>query len=143
MESLYSFKCDILYPMTETIHKKILIVEDDRAESNALVDTLSREGFAVSTAENGVKGLERALADHPDIILLDVMMPEMDGLTMLNKLREDVWGKTVPAIILSNLSPDDEIVRQKISGEFSYFMMKANFPLVDVVRAIKKQLGVI
>lgn len=125
----------------DTMDKKILIVEDDKAESNALAETLSREGFIVSTAENGGKGLERALADHPDLILLDIVMPGMDGITMLNKLREDAWGKTVPAIILTNLNPDDEIVRQKAPTEFSYFLMKANFALEDVVRAVKKALG--
>lgn len=133
-------KYDILLAMTDTMHKKILVVEDDRAEANALEETLTREGFIVTTAENGVKGLERALADHPDLILLDVVMPEMDGLTMLNHLREDEWGKTVPAIILTNLNLDDEIVRQKAPTDFAYFLMKANWRLEDVVRAIKKEL---
>lgn len=126
--------------MTDTMHKKILVVEDDRAEANALEETLTREGFIVTTAENGVKGLERALADHPDLILLDVVMPEMDGLTMLNRLREDEWGKTVPTIILTNLNPDDEILRQKAPADFAYFLMKANWRLEDVVRAVKKRL---
>ncbi len=129
--------------MTETINKKILVVEDDRAEATALADTLTREGFIVSSAENGVKGLERALADHPDLILLDIVMPEMDGITMLNKLREGEWGHSVPVIILTNLNPDDEVIRRKAPAEFSYFLTKANWSLEDVVRAIKKQLGLI
>jgi DNA-binding response OmpR family regulator len=126
--------------MEQNQQKKILVVEDDRAESIALVDTLTREGFSVSTAENGIKGLERALADRPDLLLLDIVMPEMDGLTMLNKLREDEWGKNVSVIILTNLNPDDEIVRQKAPADFAYFLMKANWTLEDVVRAIKKEL---
>lgn len=125
------------------MNKKILVVEDDRAEATALVDTLTREGFIVSSAENGVKGLERALIDHPDLILLDIVMPEMDGITMLNELRGHEWGTTVPVIILTNLNPDDEIVRRKAPMDFSYFLMKANWSLEDVVRAVKKQLGLI
>lgn len=127
--------------MEKNEQKKILVVEDDRAESIALSDQLEREGFLVTTAENGIKGLERAFADHPDLVLLDIVMPEMDGITMLNKLREDEWGKTVPAIILTNLNPDDEIVRTKAPTDFAYFLMKANWTLGDVVRAIKKTLG--
>lgn len=122
------------------MNKKILIVEDDKAEVNALEETLTREGFVVITAENGVKGLERALANHPDLILLDVVMPEMDGLTMMNNLRKDEWGKAVPIIILTNLNPDDEIVRQKAPADFAYFLTKANWRLEDVVSAVKKQL---
>ncbi|AKM78485.1 MAG: response regulator with CheY-like protein receiver domain and winged-helix DNA-binding-like protein [Candidatus Wolfebacteria bacterium GW2011_GWB1_47_1] len=121
-------------------NKKILVVEDDRAEMNALEDTLTREGFIVSTAENGRTGLERAFADHPDLILLDIVMPEMDGLTMLNTLRQDEWGKSVPAIILTNLNPDDEIVRRNAPTDFAYFLIKATWRLEDVVRAIRKEL---
>lgn len=125
------------------MNKKILIVEDDRPELNVLVDKFSQEGFLVSTAENGKKGLERALADHPDMILLDIVMPEMDGITMLNELRKDAWGKDVPVVILTNLNPDDEIVRQKGPLGFAYFLVKSNWALDDVVRAAKKELGLI
>jgi len=120
--------------------KKILIVEDDKAEANVLLEKFSQEGFSVTTAENGKKGLERAFMDHPDLILADIVMPIMDGITMINELRQDAWGKTVPVVILSNLNPDDEIVRHKAPLDFSYFLMKANWTLEDVVRAVKKEL---
>ena len=126
----------------KNMDKKILIVEDDRAEANVLVDKFTQEGFLVSTAENGKKGLERALLDHPDLILLDIIMPEMDGLSMLNELRKDEWGKAVPVIILTNLNPDDEIVRQKGVMDFAYFLIKSNWKLDDVVRAVKKELKI-
>lgn len=123
--------------------KKILIVEDERAEVNVLVEKFTQEGFLVSTAENGKKGLERALIGRPDLILLDIIMPEMDGLSMLEELRKDEWGKKVPVIILTNLNPDDEIVRQKGPGVYAYFLVKANWMLDDVVRAVKKELHLI
>ena len=116
--------------------------KDDRPEANVLVDKFTQEGFLVSTAENGKKGLERALLDHPDLILLDIIMPEMDGLSMLNELRKDEWGKAVPVIILTNLNPDDEIVRQKGVMDFSYFLIKSNWKLDDVVSAVKKELKI-
>lgn len=125
------------------MEKRILIVEDERAESNVLAEKFIQEGFLVSTAENGKKGLERALMDHPDLILLDIIMPEMDGLSMLEELRKDEWGKTVPVIILTNLNPDDEIVRQKGPSAYAYFLIKSNWMLDDVVRAVKKELGLI
>lgn len=118
-------------------------MEDDRAEANVLVDKFTQEGFLVSTAENGKKGLERAFVDHPDILLLDIVMPEMDGISMLNELRKDEWGKSVPVIILTNLNPDDEIVRRKGLLDFSYFLIKSNWKLDDVVRAVKKELHLI
>ena len=78
----------------ESLHKKILIVEDEAPLRNAISDILSFEGFTVFQAKNGQEGLDAALLEHPDLILLDLMMPVMDGLTMLEKLRQDqAYGK--------------------------------------------------
>ena len=87
----------------------ILIVEDDEAMLEVLIDEFKREGFKTLSAKNGVEGLDTALEKHPDIILLDILMPEMDGLTMLTKLRDDKWGKDVPVILLTNYSDMDKI----------------------------------
>ncbi len=76
----------------DTQTKKILVVEDDVPELNALRDKFTREGFSILTAKNGEEGLAIALREHPDLILLDIIMPVMDGITMLVKLREDSWG---------------------------------------------------
>ena len=83
---------------------KILIVEDDQSLLQALTLRLERENFKIISARDGEDGLEQAKNLHPDLILLDIIMPRMDGITMLKKLRTDEWGKKVSVIILTNLS---------------------------------------
>ena len=84
--------------------KKILIVEDEVVVALPLLDTLKKEGFDVIKAKDGEEGLAVALRDRPDLILLDILMPKMDGLTMMKKLRaENEWGKKAPIIFCKNL----------------------------------------
>lgn len=71
--------------------KKILIVEDEKNLRTAIVDVLQYENFETLEAKNGKEGLKLALKEHPDLILLDLFMPEMDGMTALGKIRRDVW----------------------------------------------------
>jgi len=128
----------------ENIKKnKILIVEDEPAMIRALTDNLESEGFEVLKARDGVEGLTMASAHHPDIILLDILMPIMDGLTMMQKLRnQDVWGKKVPIILLTNLSPDeDRIMRRITADEPAYYLVKTEWKLSDVIDKIKERLG--
>ena len=73
--------------------KKILIVEDEEIMLKALVEKFSSEGFEVVQAIDGEEGLKKALCEKPDIILLDILLPKMDGMAVLKKLREDTWGK--------------------------------------------------
>lgn len=124
-------------------NKKILIVEDELSLRNALRDKLSRENFAVLEAKNGEEGLEVALREHPDLILLDIIMPVMDGMTMLKKLRyENEWGKTVPVIILTNLTSDnEERMRDITNTEPSYYLVKSDWKIEDVVAKIRERLG--
>jgi len=124
-------------------NKKILIVEDERSLSQALVDKLTREGFATLTAKNGEEGLEVALHEHPDLILLDIVMPKMDGMTMLKKLRnKNEWGKKVPVIILTNLTSDNEQrVRDITETEPTYYLVKADWKIEDVVIKVRERLG--
>ncbi len=120
-------------------NKKILIVEDELSLRNALRDKLTHEGFSVLEAKNGEEGLEAALREHPDIILLDIIMPVMDGATMLNKLRHDPWGTKVAVIILTNLSEaEDSLMRSR--GSLDY-IVKSNWKIEDVVAKIRERLG--
>ena len=120
--------------------KKILIVEDETSLRNALCEKLTREGFAILEAKNGEEGLEVALREHPDLILLDIIMPVMDGMTMLKKLREDAWGKNAKVIILTNLSDNDKMAEAITQGTFDC-LIKSDRTLEDVVKKVKERLG--
>ncbi len=121
--------------------KTILVVEDDTPLRNALCDKFGREGFAVLEAKNGEEALGVALDEHPDLIMLDIIMPVMDGMTMLKKLREDYWGNNVPVIILTNLSSDHEAVEAFKNLAYD-FIVKSNYKINDLVKIIKEKLDI-
>jgi two-component system response regulator MprA len=126
--------------------KKILVIEvieDEQSLRNALRDKLVREGFVMLEAENGEEGLAIALREHPDLILLDIIMPKMDGITMMKKLRsENEWGKQVPIILLTNLSADDEKINQAITeNEPAYYLVKSNWTINDLIDKIRERLS--
>ena len=116
--------------------KKILIVEDNDKLIKFLSDKLDKEGYDLSVAKNGKLGLQKVATDKPDLILLDLVMPVMDGLTMLKKLREN---SKIPVIILSNLSDEDVIKEAGELGSESY-MVKVDYSLDDIVAKIEKIL---
>lgn len=120
--------------------KTILIVEDEPALCEALRDKLTREGFTVLSAKDGKEGLEIALIDHPDLILLDIIMPVMDGMTMLNKLRADPWGKGALVIILTNLSDAKDPLVLFPHRSLDY-LVKSDWKLDDLVAKAKERLG--
>lgn len=121
----------------------ILVVEDEEVQRKPLAEELRDEGFRVLTAPNGRDGLELALREKPDLILLDIIMPVMDGMTMIKKLREgNLWGKNVPVILLTNLSADEEKTHQAITRyEPAYYLVKSDFTLQDVVKKIRERLS--
>lgn len=121
----------------------ILIVEDEPAMRLTLVDNLVSEGFNALQAGDGVEGLSVASMHHPDLILLDILMPRMDGLTMMQKLRaQDAWGKKVPIILLTNLSPnEDKIMKRITEDEPTYYLVKSNSPISDVLEKIRERLS--
>jgi DNA-binding response OmpR family regulator len=123
------------------MNKKILIVEDDLQLQGVLRDRLSHEGFDVLEAGNGKDGLGLALSSHPDLILLDLIMPVMDGLTMANQLRLDDWGRDVPVIILTNLSDNEKISEALKNGVFD-FLVKSDWKLEDLVAKVKEKVAV-
>jgi DNA-binding response OmpR family regulator len=122
--------------------KTILIVEDEKSLREALVDVLHLKSFVTLEAKNGKEGLKMALSKHPDLILLDLIMPEMDGVIALDKIREDAWGKKVPIIILTNLSATNEQFPTDTSGNAStYYLIKSDWKLHDVVKKIEETLA--
>jgi DNA-binding response OmpR family regulator len=128
--------------MPELLNKKILIVEDEAPLRNAVSDILSFEGFTVFQAKNGQEGLEVALREHPDLTLLDLMMPVMDGLTMLEKLRQDAdWGKDAAVILLTNINDPEKVAQATEAGSYD-FLVKSDWNIEDVVRKIKGRLAI-
>lgn len=124
--------------------KKILIVEaieDDVLLRNALNDKLSLEGFGVIEAKDGEEGLVVALRDHPDLILLDIIMPKLDGMAMLKKLREDEWGKSARVIILTNLDDVSKVAEAMGNEVFEYYI-KSDTSIESIVAKVKEKLYV-
>jgi len=121
------------------MNKKILIIEDELSLRSVLAEKLKSEGFEVLEAKNGQEGLDFSISQKPELILLDIVMPKMDGLTMLEKLREDSWGKKVPVIILTNLSSGAEMSRSA-ENRVSGYLVKTDWKLEDVVKKIKEIL---
>lgn len=120
--------------------KVILIIEDHAPVRMALTEKFSHEGMKALEAKDGEEGLKLALEQKPDLILLDIIMPRMSGMTMLEQLRKDEWGKTVPVIILTNLNPDDKIMREIMETEPIYYLVKADWKIEDVVTKAKEVL---
>ncbi len=128
--------------MTSKLGKKILIVEDEAPLRNAVSDILSFEGFEVFQAKNGQEGLDTAIKEHPDLILLDLMMPVMDGLTMLEKLRNDQeYGKNAAVILLTNINDPEKVAMATEAGSYD-FLVKSDWNIEDVVKKIKMRLGI-
>jgi len=127
-------------------NKKILVieeVEDDASLRKVLHDKFVLEGFNVLEAKNGKEGLATALQEHPDLILLDIAMPKMDGLAMMKKLREtDEWGKNVPIILLTNLNADnDKIIKEITDNQPAYYLVKSDSSIEDLVEKIRERLS--
>lgn len=121
--------------------KAILIVEDEKNLSEAIADILRRKNFLPLEAKNGQEGVEMALAKHPNLILLDILMPVMDGITALKKIRTDTWGAHVPVIILTNLSPNKEqLVEDVVTHKPMDYLVKSDWKLHDVVKKIEEVL---
>lgn len=123
-----------------SIKNKVLIVEDDRDLCILIKSKLTHEGFNVLVASNGVEGLEVALKNKPNIILLDILMPKMNGVEMLEKLREDKWGKTVPVMLLTN-DTDPEHMRMALKSDAISYLTKSDWDLDTVVALIKTKIG--
>ena len=119
---------------------KVAIVEDDQAIAQMYRFKFEAEGFTVETAENGLLGLDLAKNMNPDIILLDLMMPEMPGDEMLAKLRATDWGKNIKVVILTNKG-EQEIPPAVRELGVSAVILKADMTPRQVAELVKKQLG--
>ena len=120
-----------------SIKKKILVIEDEATLQKALNEVLLQEGFEVLSANDGMIGLETAKKENPDLILLDIILPKMDGFEVLAKLKAD--DENTPVVILTNLSDVNDVQKALDLGATTY-LVKADYHLNEVIQKIKEIL---
>ena len=135
--SLVYFFAILVY--MENAAKTILLVEDDETLRDMYTLKIEAEGYKLLTAADGEVGLALALANHPDVILLDIMMPKMDGFAVLTELKKDEAFKQTPILMLSNLGQQADVDKGKQLGANDY-VVKASMTPTQVVAKIKSYL---
>ena len=121
--------------------KKILVVEDELAYLKLLNSQLTEKGYQVIEAADGKQGLEKAKSENPDLILLDIRMPVMDGMVMLDLLRKEETGKKTKVIILTNIEPDEKIIKEVVQDQPSYYFVKSDIQFDDLLEKIQELLS--
>lgn len=117
--------------------RSVLIVEDDADLRSAVKTALEAASFTVIEAEDGVLGYKAALEHHPNIILLDILMPNMNGHEALERIREDSWGKNAHIIFLTSFSDAENVVHAVEKGSDMY-IVKNNTSLEEIVQKVKQ-----
>jgi len=120
--------------------KSVLIVEDEGAMQRALKNKLENAGYSVMTAADGTEALEQMRSGKPDLVLLDLIMPKLDGISVLREVKADEALKAIPVIILTNLSSGDKVAEAMQLGTFD-FLVKANYSLDDVLGKVQERIG--
>lgn len=118
---------------------KILVVEDETFLVKIYAVKLKKEGFDVSIANDGEEAVRMAASVKPDLILLDLILPKMNGFEALEKIRATPENKKTPVIVLSNLGQEEDIKRAEALGADDY-LVKANFSIQDIVAKIRGTL---
>lgn len=104
------------------MQKSILIAEDDPMMRQVLVQRLELEGYKVYAAADGDQALKFALQHHPDLIILDILMPKMNGQEVLQALRKEPWGKNAKIFMFTNMSSQEQIAKAAEYGVTDYFV---------------------
>ena len=125
---------------TQKVGKKILLVEDDVFLANIYQKKFEVEGFDISVADDGEKGLKEAEKKMPDLILLDVLLPKLDGFAVLKALKKNSKTKDIPVILLTNLGQKDDVEKGMEMGAEDY-LIKIHFKPSEVVAKVRKVLG--
>ncbi|MCC7357436.1 response regulator [Candidatus Uhrbacteria bacterium] len=120
--------------------QKILLVEDDAFLASIYSQKLELEGYDVTFATNGEDGLKLAQKDHPDIMLLDLLMPKMDGFEVLEKLKADPTTASIPVLVLTNLGGREDVERCIHLGAVGYVIKAHSLPH-ETVKRVKEILA--
>lgn len=119
--------------------KKILIIEDDRFLRELISRKLSDDGFDAVGAADGEEGIKKVKEEKPDLILLDLILPSIDGFEVLSRIKKDESVKSIPVIILSNLGQKEEVEKGLKMGAVDY-LIKAHFTPGEIVEKVKNNL---
>ncbi|HEY4521561.1 MAG TPA: response regulator [Candidatus Paceibacterota bacterium] len=120
--------------------KKILFIEDEESLQNVVKETLKENGYNVLSALDGKKGIEIAKNEKPDLILLDLILPQKDGFEVLEALKENPNTAVIPVIVLTNLEGSADIEKALSLGARTY-LVKSNYSLDDVLLKVKNVFG--
>ena len=126
--------------MINSVKKKVLIVEDEESLRSILSDALVQKGVEVLQAKDGQDGIIKATEELPDLILLDILMPRMDGRAVLKLLRSNENTKNTPVIFLTNLNELDT-VSELVVGELVDYIVKSDWGIEEVVKKVLLKLG--
>ncbi len=119
--------------------KNILIIDDEITLQKALTEVLQQEGFSVINALDGETGLKKCRTSAPDLILLDIILPKMDGFKIFEEIRASKKLKKIPILVLTNLEENAD-VRKMASGENVFYLVKSNYSLENIVSKVKETL---
>lgn len=126
--------------MADKNNQQILLVEDDTFLSNIYKTKFEMEGYEVITATDGESGLAIAKSKKPSLILLDILLPKMDGFSVLKELKADDSVKEIPVILLTNLGQKDDVSKGLELGASDY-LIKAHFKPSETVEKVRKLIG--
>jgi len=119
--------------------KTILIIEDDKFLRELITKKLLKEGYETSGAVDGEEGIKKVKEEKPDLVLLDLILPGIDGFEVLSKMKDDPGLSLIPVIILSNLGQKDDVERGLKLGAIDY-LIKAHFTPGEIIEKIKTAL---
>ena len=120
--------------------EKIVFIEDETTLQKMLSAALQEEGYSVITASDGEEGLAAVRSEKPDLVLLDLILPKMDGFTVLSEIKKDEATAHTPVIVLTNLESAQDVGRGGGLGATTH-LVKANYDLPDIVLKVKEVLG--
>lgn len=120
--------------------EKIVFIEDEKALQKMLSAALKEAGYSVIAASDGEAGLAAVRTEKPDLVLLDLILPKMDGFAVLGEIKKDETISRIPVIVLTNLESVEDVEKVVALGATTY-LVKANYDLPDIVLKIKEVLG--
>ena len=120
------------------VKPKVLIIEDEASLLTILKEECRQAGLDVLEAKDGEQGVATALAHHPDLIVLDYMLPTLNGLDVTTAIRADAWGAEAKIVMLTNVEPGDTLLARLNSARISYYLIKSNISIEELVSKMKE-----